>query len=106
MNLCSKPGCGHAGAVILGYDYSQRRIMLEDPEGGEISPHAYAMCTSCAEKLKPPRGWEVEDHRSEPPLFLDDVTRLELVEATRLDEPDDLLAPEPVGHQLFFGTSA
>ncbi len=105
MNLCSKPGCGHAGAVILGYDYSQRQIVLEDPEGGEISPHAYAMCTSCAEKLRPPRGWEVEDHRSEPPLFLDDVTLLELVEGTRLEDPEEL-QPQPVGRQLFFGTSA
>ena len=104
MNLCSKPGCGHAGAVILGYDYSQRRIVLEDPEGGEISPHAYAMCTPCAENLTPPRGWEIEDHRSSPPLFLDDVTHLELVEPTRFEEPE----PEPasVGRQLFFGTSA
>lgn len=102
MNLCSKPGCGHAGAVILGYDYSQRRIVLEDPEVGEISPHAYVMCTACAEKLTPPRGWEVEDQRSSPRLFLDDVAYLELVEPTRLEEPE----PEPVGRQLFFGTSA
>lgn len=102
MNLCSKPGCGQSGSVILGYEYSQRRIVLEDPETGEISPHAYAMCTSCAEKLRPPRGWEIEDHRSTPPLFLDGVTRLELVETGRTEERE----PEPVGRQLFFGTSA
>ncbi|MDQ3940505.1 MAG: DUF3499 domain-containing protein [Actinomycetota bacterium] len=64
MHLCSKPGCGHAGAVILAYEYSQRRIVLDDRRDGEISPHAYSMCLRCVDRLSPPRGWEVEDRRS------------------------------------------
>ena len=63
MFLCSKPGCGQAGAVILGYDYSQRRIVIDDRRDGEISPHAYSMCLRCVDKLTPPRGWELHDRR-------------------------------------------
>ncbi len=101
MNLCSKPGCGQSGAVILGYDYSQRRIVLEDPRGGEISPHDYAMCFRCVDKLKPPRGWDIVDRRAKPPLFLDEVSAARVAREARVEEPEVTSS----GHQLFFGSS-
>jgi hypothetical protein len=102
MSRCSKPGCtGHASAV-LAYDYAARKVLLHDPDPGPLSPHVYAMCNLCAERLTPPRGWYVEDLRTEPPLFLDD----ELPRPSHHDEP----APEDdfatASRQLFFGTSA
>ena len=100
MNLCSKPGCGQSGAAILGYDYSERKILLDDPRG-EISPHDYAMCLRCVEKLKPPRGWAIEDRRVQPPLFLDEVTAARLAREGRVEEPEVASS----GHQLFFGSS-
>lgn len=69
MKLCSKPGCGRAGAAVLAYDYAARRAALLDPAGGEIPPHLYALCSDCAERLRPPRGWELVDLRSAPPMF-------------------------------------
>lgn len=103
MNPCSKPGCGNPGAAILGYDYADRRAVLEDPSEVEVSPHAYVLCTRCAEKLTPPRGWTLDDNRAEPPLFLDRVLK-------EREEPAavEALPPaeEPRRQQLFFGYSA
>lgn len=102
MNACSKPGCANPGAAILGYDYAQRRAVLDDPPAGDVSPHVYVLCTRCAEKLTPPRGWVLDDNRAEPPLFLDRVKERED------PAPVDALPPpeEPVRRQLFFGYSA
>ena len=69
MNLCSKPRCARPGSVALAYDYAGRRAILHDPPEGEMSPHLYSLCGTCAEKLSPPRGWTLADERLEPPLF-------------------------------------
>lgn len=58
-----------AGAVVLAYDYAARRAALLDPADGEVSPHLYALCSDCAERLRPPRGWELVDQRAAPPMF-------------------------------------
>lgn len=76
MNLCSKPGCTRAGAALLGYDYAARRAVLGDPPAtGEISPHVYVLCAACAEKLRPPQGWLLDDLRAAPPLFASAAAR-------------------------------
>lgn len=103
MNPCSKPGCANPGAAILGYDYADRRAVLDDPPDGEVSPHAYVLCTRCAEKLTAPRGWVLDDNRAEPPLFLDRRVKERDEAAAR----ETLPAPEePRREQLFFGYSA
>lgn len=102
MNTCSKPGCANPGAAILGYDYAERRAVLDDPPDGDVSPHAYVLCTRCAEKLTPPRGWVLDDNRAAPPLFLDRAKeRAAPVAAEPLAPPE-----EPRRQQLFFGYSA
>lgn len=102
MTTCSKPGCANPGAAILGYDYAARRAVLDDPPQGEVSPHAYVFCTRCAERLTPPRGWVLDDHRAEPPLFLDRAKdRAEPAPVEALPPPD-----ESRRQQLFFGYSA
>jgi hypothetical protein len=102
VNTCSKPGCANPGAAILGYDYADRRAVLDDPPNGEVSPHAYVLCTRCAEKLTPPRGWTLDDNRSAPPLFLDRMKEREDAAAAEAQTPP----AEPRRQQLFFGYSA
>ena len=102
MNLCSKPRCARPGGAVLAFDYASRRAILQDPVSGELSPHLYSICNACAERLTPPRGWTLEDRRSETVLFL--------------DEPAPDRPPATVGArgtvaedrstQLFFGSSA
>ncbi|HYY45235.1 MAG TPA: DUF3499 family protein [Actinomycetota bacterium] len=71
MDLCSKPGCANPGAVLLGYRYAERLALLLDPAEHESSPHLYVLCPQCADRLTPPKGWDLEDRRHEPPLFVE-----------------------------------
>ncbi len=89
---------------MLAYDYAAQLAVLEDPPEGEVNPHLYVLCSPCAEKLSPPRGWTLEDHRANPPLFLDRFQR-------RHERDADVAAheretAEPQSRQLFFGSSA
>jgi hypothetical protein len=70
MSSCSKPSCANRATVVLGYNYGKRLVVLEDPEG-EPSPHSYALCLGCAEGMRPPRGWTLDDLRSRPVLFIE-----------------------------------
>ena len=107
MSTCSKPGCTRPGGALLSYDYQARLATLTDPpEVGEVSPHLYVLCTVCAEKLNPPRGWLLDDMRSEPPLFV--TPEREPAPATPLpvvlhEEGEE---EAPFRRQLFFGSSA
>ena len=100
MNLCSKPRCARPGSVALAYDYAGRRAVLHDPPDGEMSPHLYALCVSCAEKLSPPRGWTLEDERLEPRLF---AASAGMVRATRFE--DTVEPATTVTAQHFFGSA-
>ncbi len=102
MNLCSKPSCTRPGAVVLAYDYAERKAILDDPARGELSPHVYILCTKCAEKLRPPKGWELEDRRSEPPLFVERVAAM----VTIPPGSEPIEARDSSRRQLFFGYSA
>ena len=103
MSHCSKPGCGHPGTALLGYDYAAKQAFIDDPPPGEPSPHMYVLCTHCAERLNPPRGWDLVDRRAEPPLFLEDRDRA--VTVLEASQPEDRTL-ENQRRQLFFGTSA
>lgn len=87
---------------MLGYDYAAKQAFIDDAAPGEPSPHVYVLCTPCAERLNPPRGWDLIDRRAEPPLFVDDRTSVTVLE-TRQPEERPLDAQR---RQLFFGTSA
>ena len=88
---------------MLGYDYSSRTATLSDPMPGEQDPHLYVICGLCAEKLRPPKGWTIEDLRSAPPLFATSGPRVEI---SLVEEPEPEPVPAASTRQLFFGTSA
>ena len=104
MTLCSKPGCGGSGTAILAYNYAAREAMLEDPDEGQLSPHVYVLCESCAQKIRPPRGWTLHDRRARPPLFLDRLEARRAARAVEQADPDQQPAGERA-RQLFFGHS-
>jgi hypothetical protein len=104
VNTCSKPGCTRTGIALLGYDYAARLALLQDPpETGQVSPHLYVLCGPCAERLRPPQGWVLDDARSEPPLFVaaqpSSSDPISFAEGSHEEEA-------PVRRQLFFGYSA
>ena len=69
MSMCSKPVCMGRGASILAYDYAERRAILADA-AGDLSPHVYVLCAECAGRLRPPRGWVLDDQRSHPAVLV------------------------------------
>lgn len=109
MTRCSKPACAEIASVILAYDYASQTAILDDATGGDISPHHYAMCLRCAEKLTPPRGWSVDDRRVAVPLFASERhERHERPIAVGEDMPEPEDRTESVrepGRQLFFGSN-
>ena len=90
------------GSVALAYEYANRVAVLHDHPAGELSPHLYALCPVCAEKLRPPRGWTLEDRRSTPPLFGERAE--DVLAVTTIEEPVAAEAGS-LGKQLFFGSS-
>jgi hypothetical protein len=65
---CSKPSCNRRAAVVLAYDYRLQRATLALPDAtGEKWPHLYGLCSVCADRLVPPRGWELDDRRKASP---------------------------------------
>lgn len=105
MNLCTKPSCTRPGAVVLAYDYAARTAILEDAPQGQLSPHVYVLCVGCAERLSPPRGWDLEDLRSEPPLFLDPASGPAAPAETSAEEALEEASATTSRRQLFFGYS-
>ena len=92
---------------MLAYDYAARKAILEDAPQGQLSPHVYVLCIRCAERLRPPKGWELEDLREEPALFLDKVPDLVRSSAQQVEEaPVEEPAMATSRRQLFFGYSA
>ncbi len=57
---------------MLTYDYASRRVFLEDSPGGPAAPYPYVLCWSCAQRLRPPVGWTLDDHRCTLP-FVDEI---------------------------------
>ena len=104
MTHCSKPACSQIASVVLSYDYTAQKVVLDDATGGEISPHDYAMCLRCAEKFTPPRGWAVDDRRVAVPLFASErvESRIAVGAESTMDHFDH---ESDAGRQLFFGSS-
>jgi hypothetical protein len=87
---------------VLSYDYASGRALLDDPTA-IVSPHHYILCSVCAEKLRPPQGWILEDYRSKPRVF---VHREPDPFTEALDVEDQDLEDELGRKQLSFGYSA
>lgn len=87
---------------MLAYDYALKRALLQDPAGGETSPHLYALCHPCAERLRPPRGWTLEDRRVEPVLFLDEDEEVAGPSHNGSVETNERAEARPLSRRLFF----
>ena len=65
--LCERPGCGEAASVSYGFDPGRSTVWLEAllPDG----PAAGALCRRHADAMVLPRGWWLQDRRSDATLF-------------------------------------
>ena len=65
--LCERPGCGEAASVSYGFDSDRSTVWLEAllPDG----PGAGALCRRHADAMVLPKGWWLQDRRSDATLF-------------------------------------
>ena len=61
---CARPGCTGSPVALLTYDYRQSTAWLDDV-GGRAAGTTWLLCINHADNLRVPRGWELEDRRSE-----------------------------------------
>src|SRR5829696_2762829 len=64
---CERPGCGEQASVSYGFDSERSTVWLEAlrPDG----PAAGALCRRHADAMVLPRGWWLQDRRSDATLF-------------------------------------
>ncbi|MGH3117320.1 MAG: DUF3499 family protein [Gaiellales bacterium] len=62
---CARSGCRGPALATLVFDYGRRYVLLQDlvlaPD-----PSSYDLCSTHAERFRPPLGWESEDRRVRP----------------------------------------
>lgn len=79
LRPCSRSGCPAQAVATLSFDYATRRVWLHDlPEPPD--PASYDLCSAHMDRFRPPRGWEIEDHRHPDPGF-DAMTNEEMFQA-------------------------
>lgn len=62
---CSRPGCAAPAGATFSYEYASSTVWLEDLTP-EAHPSTYDLCAAHADRLAPPRGWQLADHRGGP----------------------------------------
>ena len=65
--LCERPGCGERASVSYGFDAERRTMWLEvlAPHG----PTAGVLCRRHSEAMVVPKGWWLQDRRTDAALF-------------------------------------
>lgn len=58
MRKCSRTACARAAVATLTYVYSDSTAVV-GPLATYAEPHTYDLCTEHAERLTPPRGWDI-----------------------------------------------
>jgi hypothetical protein len=76
---CARSGCSAPAVATFTFDSGARTVWLDLPAVG--AARAGELCDRHARSLTPPRGWQLEDRRTEPepaaatalkPLVLDE----------------------------------
>jgi Protein of unknown function (DUF3499) len=66
--LCERPGCGESASVAYGFDAERGTVWLEalTPSAG---PTGGVLCRRHADAIVLPKGWWLQDRRSDSALF-------------------------------------
>lgn len=65
--LCARPGCSAPAAATFNFDGLNRIVWLE-PLAEARAHSAGDLCWRHADRLRPPRNWELRDHRRAAPV--------------------------------------
>jgi len=65
VRSCSKNGCEVRAEATITLRYGPREVVIVDLEH-ERDPNLLELCRPHADRLSPPIGWDLSDHRTEP----------------------------------------
>ncbi len=65
--LCARPGCSAPAAAAFNFDGLNRVVWL-NPLAEAAAYSAGDLCRQHADRLRPPRNWELRDCRPPPPM--------------------------------------
>ncbi|MCB4207970.1 DUF3499 domain-containing protein [Arthrobacter sp. UM1] len=92
---CSKIGCSQPAVSTLTYSHADQTAVL-GPLSLQAEPHTYDLCLTHADRLTPPRGWEiVRLELPDPAVDPDGLSAV--VDALAPEEEEEL--PEPAVRQ-------
>src|SRR5215468_10077720 len=66
--LCERPGCGENASVAYGFDAERGTVWLE-PLRPSAGPTGGVLCRRHADAMVLPKGWWLQDRRSDATLF-------------------------------------
>ncbi len=66
-SLCARPGCSAPAAATFNFDGLNRIVWL-NPLAEAAAYSAGDLCRKHADRLRPPRNWELRDCRPTPPM--------------------------------------
>ena len=61
--------CGGPGAAVLSFDYDDRAVWLNDLTSPVGPGEGHPFCALHANRMTPPLGWTLTDHRKTARLF-------------------------------------
>ena len=65
MRSCRKTACGRPPVASCAFNYAERLAWIV-PLNGDADPSFYDLCEEHLGALRVPKGWSLEDHRSQP----------------------------------------
>jgi hypothetical protein len=61
--------CGGPGAALMTFSYEERAVWLSDLVAAVGPGEGFPLCARHADRMTPPLGWTLTDHRSTTQLF-------------------------------------
>lgn len=61
--------CGGPAAAVMSFDYDERAVWLDDLAQSVPVGAGYPLCAHHADRMTPPLGWTLTDHRNTARLF-------------------------------------
>ena len=67
IQTCAR--CGGPGAAVMSFGYDNRAVWLADLVAVVGPGEGYPLCVDHANRMTPPLGWTLTDHRNTTRLF-------------------------------------
>jgi hypothetical protein len=67
MRTCAKMRCGQEPVATISLAYAERAVIVQDLLA-ERDPNLLDLCRDHVERMTPPVGWHVRDHRAVAPV--------------------------------------